>query len=252
MDLDLSEKEKNIKPKVSDNPHRRFVSHRASLTFAAIVLLSALSQDRALSADIQKMPYQYSSDMSIILPFDETFVLCDCKPAPPLSVKPQQEPISVRANEPFHFSVPPPPREESIGKSPEVMRLGNSDRAPVPGPITAGLQLGTVSPAIIRFGFNQVNLTPVQESEIANIAWRVKKDGGKVRVLGHTCDLGTTDRNVEISRDRAKRVAAIFKEQGVDVAEIEGKGSCCPLSTDRKLNRRVEIVVIKKGGDHEK
>lgn len=229
----------------------RGVTRSAFLVVAIVGLGLEQSQGRALSAEIQMMPYQYASDMGVIAPSDQTFVLCDCKPAAPLFVKPKEVPISVRANEPFHFSLPPALHEEAIQKDDKIVKVGN-DLPQMLHPTGSVRPASDVTPTIVRFGFNQVSLTASQESEVLKVAEEVKKSGGGVKILGHTCDLGTSDRNIQISRDRAEQVAAIFKGQGVDVADIEGKGSCCPLSTDRRLNRRVEIVVLKKGGEHEK
>lgn len=227
-------------------------SYRTALAFTIIGFELAVLKAPALSAEINKMSYQYSSDMAVLMPADDTFVLCDCKPAAPLFVKPQEVPIAVRAEEPFHFSLPPALQEESLPKNHKIVAIENMDTVKLLDPAEPGHPSLSVNPTIIQFGFNQVNLTPIQETEILKVVEQVKKTGGGVRIQGHTCDLGGSDQNNRVSFDRAERVATIFKEQGIDVADVEGKGSCCPLSTDRRLNRRVEIVVIKNGGDHEK
>jgi hypothetical protein len=37
-----------------------------------------------------------------------------------------------------------------------------------------------------------------------------------------------------------------MKSNGFNVVTVEGKGKCCPVSTDKRLNRRVEIVEHRK------
>ncbi|WP_168058419.1 OmpA family protein [Candidatus Manganitrophus noduliformans] len=185
------------------------------------------------------MPYQYSSDMGVAIEAVETFVLCDCKSAPALAVKPKEIPIALRMTEPFHL--PSPVKEEPIQDKEEVSEDGG-----------VALSEDTVEPAIIQFGLNENRITPTQEEEILQAVERIKTSEGKVRVVGHTCDLGKKEQNDRLSLTRAERVAAILKERGIVVAEVVGKGSCCPRSADRRFNRRVEILVMKNGGDHEK
>lgn len=193
----------------------------------------------AFAAEISKMPYQYSSDSGVVIEAVETFVLCDCKPGPALAVKPKEIPIALKMTEPFHFSLPAPVKEEPIQDKEGVSAYGGV--APFED---------TEEPVIIQFGLNEDR--PTQEEEILQAAERIKKSGGQVTVVGHTCDLGKKDLNDRLSLQRAERVAAILKEHGIVVAEVLGKGSCCPRSTDRRLNRRVEILVMKNGGNHEK
>ncbi|NKE71285.1 OmpA family protein [Nitrospiraceae bacterium HYJII51-Mn-bac16s-1-B09] len=218
-----------------------------------IILIGYFSfaSPEAGAVEIIKTPYRYPSDMEVAIEAAETFVLCDCKAAPPLAVKPREIPIALKVTEPFHFTLPAPIREEPVQEEGGSAGGGEMREGEPDSTLTApaGDDSG---PAIILFGFNEKRITPEQEKEILKAADRIKKSGGEVNVFGHTCDLGGSDQNDRISRERAERVAAILKERAVTVAEIAGKGSCCPRSTDRRLNRRVEIFVTKNGGDHEK
>ncbi|MRR59022.1 MAG: OmpA family protein, partial [Deltaproteobacteria bacterium] len=63
---------------------------------------------------------------------------------------------------------------------------------------------------------------------------------------GYTCTMGTDDYNGRLSIRRANHVAGIMKSNGFNVVTAEGKGKCCPVSTDKRLNRRVEIVEHQK------
>ncbi|TAJ86499.1 OmpA family protein [bacterium] len=189
----------------------------------------------ALAAEISKMPYQYSSESGVVIEAVETFVLCACKPGPALAVKPKEIAISLKMTEPFHFSLPASVKEEPKG--------GDEDGEADPSEDIS-------EPVIIQFGLNEDR--PTQEEEILQTVERIKKSGGEITVVGHTCDLGKKELNDRLSLQRAERVAAILREHGIVVAEVVGKGSCCPRSTDRRLNRRVEILVMKNGGNHEK
>ena len=63
-------------------------------------------------------------------------------------------------------------------------------------------------------------------------------------VTGHTCSLGTEERNRILSRERAEQVAAVLRGHGYIVSRLEGKGSCYPLpGTKLANNRRVELAL---------
>ncbi|TAK07245.1 MAG: OmpA family protein [Candidatus Manganitrophaceae bacterium] len=220
---------------------------RKQLTaFFFSTLLSSLAAP-VFAAEILHLPYRYSSDTRVAIEATETFVLCDCKEASALAVKPKEVPISLKMTEPFHFSLPTPVKEEPIqgeGGSAGEARIKEAE------PDSMKAAAGDDSePLIIGFGFNEKS--PAREKELLQAVERIKKSGKEVRVFGHTCDLGGRERNERISLSRAENVAALLKEHGIGVAEVAGMGSCCPRSTDRRKNRRVEIFIV-NGGDHEK
>ena len=63
-------------------------------------------------------------------------------------------------------------------------------------------------------------------------------------VTGHTCSLGTKERNRTLSRERAEQVAAVLRAHGYTVSRLEGKGSYYPLpGTELANNRRVELAL---------
>lgn len=73
----------------------------------------------------------------------------------------------------------------------------------------------------------------------------------RVRVEGHTDNVGVPAANLKRSDDRAQAVRAYLVEHGVPANRIEarGFGDTSPLDTNastegREKNRRVEFVVI--------
>ncbi|GHT40326.1 hypothetical protein AGMMS49965_08420 [Bacteroidia bacterium] len=74
----------------------------------------------------------------------------------------------------------------------------------------------------------------------------------QVRIEGHTCDIGTDERNMELGNERAEIVAEYMLEKGIPatvVTEIVGKSSTEPLfpntnEENRRRNRRAVIVVV--------
>lgn len=75
--------------------------------------------------------------------------------------------------------------------------------------------------------------------------------GLNVRVEGHTDSGGSAAANRKLSSDRARIVADLLREQGIDAGRLafEGYGSDRPVAPNttaagRAMNRRVEIVLI--------
>lgn len=76
-----------------------------------------------------------------------------------------------------------------------------------------------------------------------------KESNLKVRIVGHTCDLGTDDYNMELSKKRAFSADKYLLSKKVDKDKItvEWKGEKSPIvkndsETNRSKNRRIEIV----------
>jgi outer membrane protein OmpA-like peptidoglycan-associated protein len=71
-----------------------------------------------------------------------------------------------------------------------------------------------------------------------------------VQVLGHTDNTGSAEYNLDLSQRRARAVAGILYEQGVNPGRVTalGRGEDQPVATNqtpegRQANRRVEIVI---------
>ncbi len=76
-----------------------------------------------------------------------------------------------------------------------------------------------------------------------------KESNLKIRIIGHTCDLGTDDYNMELSKKRAFAADKYLLSKKVDKNKIkvEWKGEKSPIvkndsESNRSKNRRIEIV----------
>lgn len=70
----------------------------------------------------------------------------------------------------------------------------------------------------------------------------------KVRIIGHTDNVGDAAYNMKLSQDRAAAVLKIFNRKGINVKRLSatGKGESMPVESNdtdegRALNRRIEV-----------
>jgi outer membrane protein OmpA-like peptidoglycan-associated protein len=74
----------------------------------------------------------------------------------------------------------------------------------------------------------------------------------RIKITGHTDNVGSDADNIALSVARAKSVADALKARGIDNARItyEGKGESAPVTTNdteegRRQNRRTEYSLSK-------
>jgi OOP family OmpA-OmpF porin len=105
----------------------------------------------------------------------------------------------------------------------------------------------------INFDFNKANVKKVYYNDIKKIALAIKSNPKikKIEIAGYTDNVGSKEYNKKLSFKRAKAVANLLVKFGVDPKKIviKGYGEEYPLvpnttSTNRALNRRVEIINI--------
>ncbi|SDB80822.1 Outer membrane protein OmpA [Acinetobacter boissieri] len=107
-------------------------------------------------------------------------------------------------------------------------------------------------PERILFGFDQSKITPQQQSNLIKLAEELKKyQLYKVKVIGHTDNIGNNEYNIKLSEVRAKSVAKIFYLHGFNIQDITiiGRGASEPMNSNdneehKANNRRVTIIVI--------
>ena len=94
-------------------------------------------------------------------------------------------------------------------------------------------------------------ILPSSLPELKRIAEFVQTYGYKVRLSGHTDNVGQAEDNLQLSRDRAESVRQQLITYGCNPQSIiaNGYGDIKPVATNetdegRQLNRRVEITII--------
>ena len=107
-------------------------------------------------------------------------------------------------------------------------------------------------PERLLFGFNESNIKPEHQSELARLATQLNKYHiDKLKVVGHTDNVGNPDYNLKLSKVRAEAVADIFVSQKFDPKNILviGKGAAQPIKPNdteahKAENRRVAVIII--------
>lgn len=107
-------------------------------------------------------------------------------------------------------------------------------------------------PERLLFDFNNAELKQSHEAELVRLANQLNKyDLNKLKIVGHTDDVGDAAYNQKLSEERAQSVANLFLARGFKQENIYviGRGSTQPYvpnttNENRAINRRVAIVVI--------
>ncbi|MBR4621697.1 MAG: OmpA family protein [Salinivirgaceae bacterium] len=106
----------------------------------------------------------------------------------------------------------------------------------------------------IHFDFNSYDILSEDTTSLNEIADLLAQFfDARLKLIGHTDDVGSDEYNMDLSRLRARSVANYLNIRGVDDSRIitEGRGKRQPitrLQTDkaRRKNRRVEFLIYKK------
>ena len=104
----------------------------------------------------------------------------------------------------------------------------------------------------LLFDFNKANIKPEHVQEINRLAKQLNKyDLHKLKIVGHTDDIGHPEYNQKLSEERAQSVASIFVQQGFKQNDLTvlGRGSSQPFvpntsDENRASNRRVAVIII--------
>ena len=107
-------------------------------------------------------------------------------------------------------------------------------------------------PERLLFDFNKSDIKPENGKEIVRLAKQLNKyDLQKLKIVGHTDDIGNPEYNQKLSEERAQSVAGIFLKEGFKQTNLNviGRGSNQPFVTstsdeNRASNRRVAIISI--------
>ncbi len=107
-------------------------------------------------------------------------------------------------------------------------------------------------PDNVMFEFGKSELSPAAADYLREVAQLALTRTDKALALeGHTDNVGSASFNKTLSEKRAQAVAEALASQGVPAArmEVKGLGLESPIApndseTGRRLNRRVEIIVL--------
>lgn len=204
----------------------------------SLVIAGSAFASPAFASEIRQLPYSYSYEFAVG-PSEPAFVVCDhCSAGKGLVLAP-------KALTPKPF------------KKPElVLRVS----APVKAAQNKKIQLVSsdeketcmtskrMSPRklflTVHFDFDSYALRKAVKEKLKAAFPRIDHLRGPVSVTGYTDDIGTRAYNMRLSTERAGAVAEYLKELGVIPAVVIGKGECCPVSSIKKFNRRVEIKEV--------
>lgn len=102
-----------------------------------------------------------------------------------------------------------------------------------------------------EYTISNVKLNDTQKSSLDNVAnIMTQYDDLKIKITGHTCNIGYKVANEKIGQKRSDAAKAYLIEKGINEERIivDTMGELCPkfdnnTKENRKLNRRIELVV---------
>lgn len=102
------------------------------------------------------------------------------------------------------------------------------------------------------FATNKTRILPTSEEELQNLTNYLNDNPSvRIRIVGHTDNVGRDAANQKLSEGRANEVMKNLIQRGIDPArlEAEGRGESEPIDTNdteegRQNNRRVEVHVL--------
>ncbi len=193
-----------------------------SLSITALALILPLATH---AEEIRQRPFSYSIDAAVAQQ-DDQFVVCSYCQDHKLTLQPVKPMLAMRLSEPAK------PEAQVVLKAKRVQLSTEA--------IETDKQVATV-----QFDFDSEQLSRHERLRFDGLLAGLSKQS-TFGLKGYTCTIGTNDYNEKLSIRRANHVAGIMKSNGFNVVTVEGKGKCCPVSTDKRLNRRVEIVEHQK------
>lgn len=196
------------------------------------VLLGGVLAAHAGASTVKEQNYVYGMGDSVRAMPRDVFAVCDGCQTDKLHKLPKPF-VAIRVAAPSEIRVSAPDKEFKRSETPPAESgAGKKESA-------SGV-LGTVS-----FRFGSAEISVVEKKRLDEIVAGLPA-GAELSVTGYTCSIGTKTYNMGLSERRAKAVAKYLRTKKAAVKHVEAKGECCPVSTDKKLNRRVKIE--KEGG----
>lgn len=103
----------------------------------------------------------------------------------------------------------------------------------------------------VRFARSSFELDDAFQPDLSQLASTLLDTDIRIRIIGHTDNEGSLERNQQLSEQRAQSVADYLVGLGIDPnrIETEGRGETVPIADNsteqgRALNRRTEVIVI--------
>ena len=207
------------------------------LTLITITLVVSIFQSGAFATEIRYSDYNFSQDL-VQIPKSDIFILCNNCPKTQLSPykAPEEKPLTIVKDK-----IPGPVISIKVS---ENEKRGHD----VKQEITTKQEIFV--PLKIYFNFNSFSLKENEKEKL--IDWSKSKKEWEVEVTGYACPIGSEDYNKILSAKRAGTVSEILKEEGVKVLKARGVGETTKFGEKQSeyyLNRVVEIIPIKKGGE---
>ncbi|MFZ4857740.1 MAG: OmpA family protein [Desulfuromonadaceae bacterium] len=192
----------------------------------SIIVLSQLVPLASHATDIRQRTYSYIFEVAMAKD-EEQFVVCSGCPDNQLSMLPVPPKLSVRLTAPVKQTVPPRQEErEALNKKSET-------------------SLPPVRTETVLFDFDSAQLSRHESNRLIELLKGLPTTS-TFDLKGYTCLIGTNAYNEKLSIRRAEHVADILRSNRLNVGAVEGRGKCCPVSNDKQLNRRVDIVEQRK------
>lgn len=217
-----------------------FVAFR-KVFFSTSLLLAVASH--AAADDIRARQYEYGyGDTVSAMTTEDAFLVCGNCRNDKLDKLPKQI-VSIRMSQgswPEAAQYDPSLLSDLANQEIPVQPEPETTKAASCGP---GCHLGDVI-----FRFDKDDLMPSELRKLDHIISTLPEKA-QLSVSGYTCTVGTSAYNKKLSERRAKKVASYLRNNGVRVESVEGKGECCAVSPDKKINRRVEIIEKRKGAN---
>jgi len=102
----------------------------------------------------------------------------------------------------------------------------------------------------LEFEFGKSSIKPSSYPSLERVAKLLSTKGFSLKLGGHTDNVGSAERNMALSKDRAEAVKQYLVSQGANPSRIEavGYGASQPIATNktaagRQKNRRVEFTL---------
>lgn len=207
--------------------------------YTALAAFLSFGCSIATAADVRSKQYSYGYGDTVKAMNDDAFLVCGGCQLDKLNKLPARQVVAIKMNpmpaSPQRIQVPP----TSIAAPLEAQQGEKEQTA------SSSCSANGCLDEVVLFKFDSDKLRPNETSKLDEIVSKVPV-GASLTVTGYTCTIGPKEYNLKLSKRRADAVTVYLESKGVKVALTEGKGECCAVAKDRKLNRRVEVIEKEK------